>query len=471
MAQFIKSKRGKDLFVLEGYTFMKSSHDKAGTAIYWKCTEYHKNKCPGRCTTKNGKLESHKNKHNHLPDQSRIEARLVLQNVKELATSSQLSTQQIVAQSTMSIEPSVAAKLPSTSLMKRAIQKKRKIDTSAPPNPKKLTDLILPHEYQITVNGESFLIFDSGPADDRIIIFATNQFLNQLAQSDHWFADGTFKVVPKLFYQLFTIHGIRYNNVIPTVFALLPNKQTSTYIRMLEALKLLKPDLDPKSIMTDFEQATSNAFERSFPSASRRKCFFHFTQNLWRKIQDYSDIAHRYKTESEFAAQIKQLAALAFVPEEDVVGAFESLVADEFFTINETLLKNFLKYFELNYIGQFHLNRRREPLYDISDWNCYNSVKNGIAKTNNSVEGWHRKFSTLVGADHPSIWKFIDTLKAEQSMNEKEFNQYIAGMDPPTSRKTYRDIAKRINKIVEDYENREIMDYLRGIAYNFDLNV
>ena len=150
--------------------------------------------------------------------------------------------------------------------------------------------------------------------------------------------------------------------------------------------------------------------------------------------------------------------------------SFETLVADEFFVTNEILLADLLSYFESTYIGRFYLNRRREPSFPLSDWNCYDSVKDGIAKTNNSVEGWHRKLPTLLGADHPTIWKFIKGLKEEQSMNEKDFNQYISGMDPSTTRKTYKDIANHINNVVQDYQGRYIMDYLRGIAYNLDLN-
>ena len=50
-------------------------------------------------------------------------------------------------------------------------------------------------------------------------------------------------------------------------------------------------------------------------------------------------------------------------------------------------------------------------------------------------------------------------------------NQYIAGIDPPPSRKVYRDTAQRILSIVRDYANRDLLDYLQGLAHNFDLNV
>jgi len=45
------------------------------------------------------------------------------------------------------------------------------------------------------------------------------------------FMDGTFKSFPKLFYQLFIIHGAKDNNYFPLVFFLLPNKNSTTYIQ------------------------------------------------------------------------------------------------------------------------------------------------------------------------------------------------------------------------------------------------
>ncbi len=118
-----------------------------------------------------------------------------------------------------------------------------------------------------------------------------------------------------------------------------------------------------------------------------------------------------------------------------------------------------------------HRNSRRQPLFAISIWNCYDGVKEGIPKTNNYVEGWHRKFSTLLGADHPSIWKFIDNLKNEQSLNELELNQLISGTHPIQRNKTYKDVAKKISNIVGKYQEMPILDYLKGISNNLKLQV
>jgi hypothetical protein len=50
-------------------------------------------------------------------------------------------------------------------------------------------------------------------------------------------------------------------------------------------------------------------------------------------------------------------------------------------------------------------------------------------------------------------------------------NQYLAGVSPPMGRKKYRDAAKRIMKIVEEYSQRDPIEYLSSIASNLKLNV
>lgn len=43
--------------------------------------------------------------------------------------------------------------------------------------------------------------------------------------------DGTFKVTPSIFFQVYTIHVMYKDAVVPLVYALLPNKTEETYQR------------------------------------------------------------------------------------------------------------------------------------------------------------------------------------------------------------------------------------------------
>lgn len=157
------------------------------------------------------------------------------------------------------------------------------------------------------------------------------------------------------------------------------------------------------------------------------------------------------------------IAAIAFVPVADVVTSFEHLIDNTDFPEEA---QSVLDYFEDTWIGRPNRHLiRRPPRFDHVLWNCFDAAKLCTSKPNNACEGWHRSFSELIGASHPTIWKFLETLKDEQARNEAIREQYIAGAEPPRKKK-YKDTALRIQRIVNDFENCELLDYLRGIAHN-----
>lgn len=90
--------------------------------------------------------------------------------------------------------------------MMRTVQRVR-AKGRCPKNPSSLVDLVLPDEYTKTLDGHNFLIFDSGPGEKRILMFATEENLDSLVTSTSIHMDGTFDVAPMLFTQLYTIHG------------------------------------------------------------------------------------------------------------------------------------------------------------------------------------------------------------------------------------------------------------------------
>ncbi|RWS19211.1 uncharacterized protein B4U80_07471 [Leptotrombidium deliense] len=88
--------------------------------------------------------------------------------------------------------------------------------------------------------------------------------------------------------------------------------------------------------MTDYQRASLNAFQKMFPNAMQRGCFF-MSQCLWRKKAEFN-IRGRYVEDPDFALNLRYPAALAFVPPEDVVHAFENLQYVPFFLDNETTI-------------------------------------------------------------------------------------------------------------------------------------
>ena len=72
----------------------------------------------------------------------------------------------------------------------------------------------------------------------------------------------------------------------------------------------------------------------------------------------------------------------------------------------------------------------------------------------------------MLGVTHPTLWKFIDGLKRCQKLRDVEIEQLIAGRQPPAKKTMYVLRDARIERIVRDYANRAILDYLRGLSHN-----
>ena len=75
-------------------------------------------------------------------------------------------------------------------------------------------------------------------------------------------------------------------------------------------------------------------------------------------------------------------------------------------------------------------------------------------------------FQASVGGCHLNFWKFIDILKREQNLAQVHIAQARAGHQPEPQRRRYQDSNQGIHNIVQDFNNWDIIDYLRGIAFN-----
>ena len=251
--------------------------------------------------------------------------------------------------------------------------------------------------------------------------------------------DGTFKVAPKLFKQLFTINGDILVSLLPLVYGLLPGKSTPTYTKFIEEVKFLCTDFDPVRLMCDFELSFINSSLTVFPEISVTGCFFHFTQSIWRKFQGMGNqLVSRYKNDTEFSIIVRMLPALAFVPLIDVSLAFGLLRV--YILERELMLNELLEYFEIYYIG----NEYRDPRFHPEIWNQLGRNEDELCRTNNSVKGWHRGISTTLGVSDPTIWEFLDALKRRMMMQNVEIEQLIAGISPIGQRRKWRHLDLRI---------------------------
>ena len=164
----------------------------------------------------NGELVGEINEHTQPPSQDQIEITKIKASIKRESQATHDTPQQILGAALQNISETAAINLPQINNLKRTIHSQRK-DNDLPPAPLRREDIpVLPGRYQVTQAGEQFMIFDRGVGDnERILIFVTQQGIHFLSNNSHWFMDGTFKLCPEIFYQIYTIHTLNNNQVFP----------------------------------------------------------------------------------------------------------------------------------------------------------------------------------------------------------------------------------------------------------------
>ena len=146
----------------------------------------------------------------------------------------------------------------------------------------------IPQEYTVTSSNQQFLQADiQDPA--RLLLFASPEAVQLLQDSDHWFVDGTFKTCPDLFYQLYTIHALKQDRVLPCVYALLANKSQPTYECLFAEVK---------------RRVAYIAASLVFPDTVIKGCFFHLCQNVYRQVQS-NELQTVYGENTEIAIQAR----------------------------------------------------------------------------------------------------------------------------------------------------------------------
>lgn len=166
------------------------------------------------------------------------------------------------------------------------------------------------------------------------------------------------------------------------IYVLTCDRKRTTYDQIFNELLKLEPKLNPTDITVDFEIGVIKSLSEHFPLASIHGCFFHFTQNVWRHIQT-NGLQVPYTNYENFAFELRLLIALAFVPEGNVIEAYDQLIATEFYA-DETeseykqQIQILLNYFQSTYLFAIdRTGKRKDPLFPIKIWNVYESTLNG----------------------------------------------------------------------------------------------
>ena len=73
-----------------------------------------------------------------------------------------------------------------------------------------------------------------------------------------------------------------------------------------------------------------------------------------------------------------------------------------------------LNYFEDTYMGRPRRNGHRDnPMFAQEMWNMYSRTRNHLPRTNNNVEGWHRRINNKGGRGQVQLYVLVPLLHTE----------------------------------------------------------
>ncbi|KRX25334.1 hypothetical protein T07_6165 [Trichinella nelsoni] len=188
--------------------------------------------------------------------------------------------------SSASADLETASQFPTYKSVKTAMYRKRA--QKFPRLPPTRQQLEIPPQWRMTKSDRRFLLYNN--VYNSILIFCTEENLSVLSEHSVWSMDGTFKIVPEWYQQMFTIHVFIAGKLVPLVYCLTVHKDLSTYREIFDNLILkaaaLGVVLQPQTVICDFETALIPALQGTFPGVNIQGCYFYFCQAVLRKVTD-----------------------------------------------------------------------------------------------------------------------------------------------------------------------------------------
>lgn len=272
-----------------------------------------------------------------------------------------------------------------------------------------------------------------------IIIFGNPHLVANLIGSEHIAVDGTFKVCPRPFKQLFSFgYFVNINQQQQKMFiglyVLCTHKNIFTYNMIINNIKDIfgADNVKWSFVMCDYEASISNAFSNGFQynNLQVRHCYFHYSQAIYRKISELGLSGFYIGANNEFREYVLLMKSLNFLPLNRVLEGFHiienmyhrniKLQADVNPYHCKRAYKRFIKYMKRNWLHENKIDRCN--VYDL-----------GQHRTNNDMEGIHNRFKKTLQTSK-NIFIFLTHLKNEIITENNTYNQAVNAVGPIIAR-------------------------------------
>ena len=266
----------------------------------------------------------------------------------------------------------------------------------------------------------------------RHLIFAADDQLELLRKAKTWYADATFKLCRAPFSQLFTINAFAKSGEdtkqVPLVFVLMSGRKKCDYKAVLDKLSDILGNCRVRNLVIDFERAVWKAFPAAFPGLEITGCLFHWTQALWRKVQELG-LQWAYNNDKDVHSYVKRLMALPFLPSDQIPASFYHLKSKA----GSPVLAQFADYMETTWITS--------AMWGPTAWSIFMSP----IRTNNDIEGWHNALNRRAGGrSNLPFYHLVELLHTEAQITKLQVRLVSEGKLCRIQRKKYVNLQKKI---------------------------
>lgn len=192
----------------------------------------------------------------------------------------------------------------------------------------------------------------------------------------------------------------------------------------------------------DFEIALWQACRSLLPSCRLHGCFFHFTQAIWRKVQELG-LRPLYDNDEDARNVIRHIFGLPFLPETEIFHAFGNLYYSD--TTTGELRPLF------DYVLNTWVERNN---WTSRDWSVYGRSR----RTNNNVEGWHNRLNRKALKANLPFYALVQLLYEETQSTRVNSGFVEVGRYPASQQRKgiYRTIDRRIRHYWRRFHRGEI---------------
>lgn len=284
--------------------------------------------------------------------------------------------------------------------LEASMYKRRRRATPALPTTSAEADAaVRSSRYAQLSDGEFYRGLAEAGENGSALVFASDAQLELLRCATQIYFDATFKVVPTIYYQLFTLFVPFADSAFPVLYALMSRKTQALYVKVFQKVLDLVPEFAPTCAMADFEEASVAAFQQVFPAASAVGCWFHYAQSLIKRTNKIG-LKDVYGRNADVNMIVHCLMSLPLLPPTDITDAMADIqehVNDDSPHANQ--LRQLISYVRRQWINKRSVGPERL------------SVRDNHSRTNNVLESYHAALRRRIKVSHPNLYSFLAHLQ------------------------------------------------------------